>query len=101
MFWLAGRAHESQELGSGLIAIAEDPEHGAGDGLGVLFFDAAHHHAEVPGLNDHADAAGEQHVPGFGGDVTADKVGKAVGIATAVGIAAHAIGTAASKKGGK
>jgi NiFe hydrogenase small subunit HydA len=42
------------------------------------------------------------HVPGFGGDTTADKVGKVVGAITAVGIAAHAIGTAAtSKKGGE
>src|SRR5512143_751302 len=41
------------------------------------------------------------HVPGFGGDTTADKVGKVVGVATAVGIAAHAIGTAATKKGGE
>jgi NiFe hydrogenase small subunit HydA len=34
-------------------------------------------------------------IPGFGGvQTTADKVGKALGAATAVGIAAHAIGTA-------
>jgi NiFe hydrogenase small subunit HydA len=43
------------------------------------------------------------HIPGFGGDTTADKVGKVLGAATVVGIAAHAGITAAkgSKKGGE
>ena len=38
------------------------PEHGAGDGAGVLFFHAAHHHAEVARFADHADAQRIDHV---------------------------------------
>ena len=40
-------------------------------------------------------------IPGFGGDVTADKVGKVMGAATVAGIAVHAAGTAVkgSRKG--
>ena len=38
--------------------MAERAKHGAGDGLAVLLFHAAHLHAEVAGFNDDADAFG-------------------------------------------
>ena len=45
--------HERQELVARALVLAERTEHGAGGGAGVLLFDAAHHHAEVPGFADH------------------------------------------------
>jgi hydrogenase small subunit/[NiFe] hydrogenase small subunit len=44
------------------------------------------------------------HIPGFGGDASADNIGKVLGVATAAGVAVHAAGTAvkaSSKKGGE
>ena len=38
--------------------MTERTKHGAGDGLAVLLFDAAHLHAEVARFNDHANAFG-------------------------------------------
>ena len=51
-----GVAHESEELFASLLLAAEDAQHATGDCLGMLFFYAAHHHAQVPGFNDNAHA---------------------------------------------
>ena len=47
---------EREEFGAGFFRVAEASEHGAGDGGGVLLLDPAHHHAEVSGFDDDADA---------------------------------------------
>lgn len=49
---------EGQEFVASLFVVAEGAEHGAGYGLAVLLFDAAHLHAEVAGFDDHAYALG-------------------------------------------
>jgi hypothetical protein len=52
--------NEIQELVAGFAVALEVAQHAAGDGATVLFLHAAHHHAEVIGLNDYADAFGLQ-----------------------------------------
>ena len=64
-------AYESEKLVAGLLVVAETAEHGAGDGLAVLLFDAAHLHAEVARFDDHADA--------FGTDLFLDGLGDLAG----------------------
>src|SRR5580704_12532821 len=48
---------EPQKLIARLRVVTEAAAQGAGDGLGVLLLHAAHHHAQVLGLDDDADAA--------------------------------------------
>ncbi len=48
---------EAEELVSRLRIIPERAEQGAGNRLRILLLDAAHHHAEVHGLDDDTDAA--------------------------------------------
>src|SRR5271169_3910532 len=48
-------ADKSQEL-SPRVLLLENANHGRRDGGGILLFDAAHHHAEVAGFDDDADA---------------------------------------------
>ena len=50
--------HQGQEFVAGVFAGAESAQHGAGHGAGVLFFDAAHHHAEVTGFADYSHRSG-------------------------------------------
>ena len=47
-------------------------EHGGGDHAGVLFFYAAHHHAQVAGFDDDADAGGFQGVHEGAGDLVGE-----------------------------
>src|SRR5205807_5249497 len=47
---------QSHELSPRFGIALEDAEHAAGEDAAVLFFDAAHLHAEVIGLDDHAHA---------------------------------------------
>src|SRR5215831_4193163 len=47
-------ADERQELVTGLLVMAESPEHRAGNGLAALLFHAAHLHAQVTSFDDHA-----------------------------------------------
>src|SRR6202158_6422479 len=51
-------ANQGQELVASLLVVAETAEHGAGDGLAVLFFDTAHLHAQMARLDDDADTFG-------------------------------------------
>src|SRR5208282_6558638 len=51
-------ADQGQEFGSGFLFVAEAAEHGRRYRRRMLFLDASHHHAEMPGLDDHADALG-------------------------------------------
>ena len=57
----AGLPQQGQKLVPGLLTLAEAAQHGAGHCPGVLLFHAAHHHAEVAGLADNADAFGVQN----------------------------------------
>src|SRR6266567_7756287 len=50
------RPDERQKLVTGLLVVAEGPEHGAGNRLAMLFFHAAHLHAEVTSFDNHANA---------------------------------------------
>ena len=47
-------AHKRQELVASLLVFAERSQHSARNGAGMLFFDAAHHHAKMPGLANNA-----------------------------------------------
>src|SRR6266404_6255874 len=49
-------ANEREKLVARLLVVAKSTEHGAGDGLAVLFFHAAHLHAQVASFDDYADA---------------------------------------------
>src|SRR5260370_32057085 len=49
--------YQREEFVARGLVFAEAAEHRAGDGAGVLFFDAAHHHAEMLSLAQHTDAA--------------------------------------------
>jgi hypothetical protein len=60
-------ADERKQLVAGFVIVAESAEHGAGDGAGVLFLNAAHHHTEMTSLADHADSPGfDQFLYSFG-----------------------------------
>ena len=60
-------ANQRQKFVAGLLVVTESSEHSAGDGLAVLFFDAAHLHAEVAGFDDYADALrGDFFLDGLG-----------------------------------
>src|SRR5579883_2515825 len=48
-------ADEGEEFVAGVLPL-EDADHGRCHCGGVLLLDAAHHHAEVAGFDDHADA---------------------------------------------
>src|SRR5205807_9228410 len=48
-------AHEREKLVARLLIVTESAEHGASDGLSMLFFHAAHLHAEMAGFDNHAD----------------------------------------------
>ena len=52
------RADEGKELVAGLLVVTETAKHGAGHRLAMLLFDAAHLHAKMTRLNDHADTFG-------------------------------------------
>src|SRR5690606_23328881 len=54
---------EPQELLTRLQVLQEHAAHRAGDRLRVLLLHAAHHHAQVVGLDDDAHALGPQRVP--------------------------------------
>src|SRR5712664_2637535 len=47
---------QRQEFVACLLVMPEGAQHGAGDRLAVLFFDAAHLHAQVARFDDHAHA---------------------------------------------
>src|SRR5580704_17485294 len=50
------RIDQREEFVAGLLVFAEVAQHGARGRGGVLFFDAAHYHAEMAGFDDDADA---------------------------------------------
>jgi len=50
------RANKREKLVARLLIVAEAAEHSARHRLAVLFFDAAHLHAQVTRFNDHANA---------------------------------------------
>src|SRR5205807_5080852 len=55
-------AHEREKLVARLLIVTESAEHGASDGLSMLFFHAAHLHAEMAGFDNHADTLrSEEH----------------------------------------
>ncbi len=57
---------QGEKLLAGLLC-PECPEHGRGDGGGMLFLDAAHHHTKMACLNHHPDPLGLNHpLNGFG-----------------------------------
>jgi hypothetical protein len=66
------RAHERKELVARLLVVAEAAEHGAGHSLPMLFFDAAHLHAEVAGFDDHANAFGTDFFLNRRGDLAGE-----------------------------
>src|ERR1022692_2763071 len=51
-------ADQRQEFGSCFLFAAEATEHGRSYRRRMLFLDATHHHAQMPGLDDNADALG-------------------------------------------
>src|SRR5215472_8292471 len=51
---------EGEKFVAGLLVFAEGAEHGAGDGGGLLLFDATHDHAEMAGFDDDANAFGAE-----------------------------------------
>src|SRR5262249_55203857 len=57
----SGRGYAATDQAEELLSRAgvrpEDPAEGAGNGPGILFLDAPHHHTEVFGFDDHAYAA--------------------------------------------
>jgi hypothetical protein len=60
-------ADQGEELGSGFFFLAETAEHRGRHGGGVLLLDSAHHHAQVAGFDDNADALGfDYFLDGFG-----------------------------------
>src|SRR5437762_1413015 len=50
------RPNEREKFIARLLVVAESAEHGAGDGLAMLFLNAAHLHAQMAGFDDYADA---------------------------------------------
>jgi hypothetical protein len=60
--WIADTAppDQFQKFLACLRLTAERSQHRAGDGDGVLFFHTPHHHAEMSGFDDDADAMGIQ-----------------------------------------
>src|SRR5262249_34296762 len=46
---------EGEELLPGFLLVTEAAEHGRSDCCRVLLLNAAHHHAEMPRLDNHAD----------------------------------------------
>jgi len=48
-------AHEREKLVSRLLIVTESAKHGAGDGLAMLLFHAAHLHAQMAGFDNYAD----------------------------------------------
>src|SRR5467141_985605 len=48
-------ADQSEKLVPRLLIVTEGTKHGAGDGLAMLLFHAAHLHAEMAGFDNHAD----------------------------------------------
>ena len=62
-------ADQLQKLVARGVGLVEAPKHGGGDHAGVLLFHAAHHHAQVPRLDDHADALGFEVVHQRAGDL--------------------------------
>src|SRR5215218_10675893 len=60
---------QPQELLARPRVVAEDAAERAGDGGRVLLLHAAHHHAEVRGLDHHAHAAWLQHLANGVGDL--------------------------------
>src|SRR5713226_6546850 len=50
------RADQRQKFVARLLIVTERTEHGAGDSLAMLFFHAAHLHAEMASFDNHADA---------------------------------------------
>src|SRR5262249_41406298 len=62
--------NESHELVARAVVLEEDAGHRAGDGRGVLLFDAAHRHAEVIGLADDGDTLGLEHLFQAVGDLS-------------------------------
>src|SRR5260370_33990128 len=61
--------YQREEFVARGLVFAEAAEHRAGDGAGVLFFDAAHHHAEMLSLAQHTDAARGNSVGDGGSDL--------------------------------
>src|ERR1700741_1677963 len=58
--------YQREEFVAGLFVIAEFSEHRAGHRLTVLFFHSAHLHAQVAGLDDHAETLrGDLLLTGF------------------------------------
>src|ERR1700726_1970328 len=49
-------ADQGEEFGPRFFLVAEAAQHRGGNRGGVLLFDAAHHHAEVAGFDDDANA---------------------------------------------
>src|SRR5579885_629103 len=47
---------QRKEFVPGLLIVPEGSQHRTGYGRRVLFFHAAHHHAEMPRFDDHADS---------------------------------------------
>src|SRR4029077_4647264 len=47
---------QGQKFVAGLLVVPERTQHGAGNRLAVLFFDAAHLHTQVARFDDYADA---------------------------------------------
>src|SRR5207249_4802515 len=64
----AAAVHEPEELIPGLAVVPERPAQRAGHRLRILLLDAAHHHAEVIGLDHHADAERLEHAAERVGD---------------------------------
>src|SRR5690348_14384703 len=48
-------ANKGEEFSARFLLFAEAAQHGRGDRRRVLFLDTAHHHAEMPGLDDNTD----------------------------------------------
>ncbi len=65
-------AGEVEEFVAGGDGVVEAAEHGRGDHAGVLLFDAAHHHAQVLGFDDDADALGLEGVHEGAGDLVGE-----------------------------
>lgn len=60
---------ETEEFGPAFRALSESTEHTAGNKRGILFFDAAHHHAQVLGLDHDRHAHGLERIFESGGDL--------------------------------
>ncbi len=66
------RPNEGQKFVARLLVVAEAAEHGAGHGLAVLFFDAAHLHAKVARLDDYPNAFGADFFLNGGGNLAGE-----------------------------